>query len=174
MTDPVAIEIANLATGWSSKGLIPALATKFPDLRPAELTKRSEMSLPSKPAAAELAECQRNSRSSRFNLWHKVVYLSQGLERKLKPTDGFGGAEANQRGTSILQLERPMTMRDARLWAAYDIAPVTADVTRFIVRAVRASNLHSAFSRRLTEAKSMVEGMLAEPWFCVAIRKCVC
>jgi hypothetical protein len=59
-----------------------------------------------------------------------------------------------------------MTMRDARLWAAYDIAPVIADVISVHCpgTSARQTFIRACFLGDWAEAKSMVEGMLAEPW----------
>jgi hypothetical protein len=59
-----------------------------------------------------------------------------------------------------------MKMGGARLWAAYDMAPVIADVISAHCSGTSARQIfiRACFLGDWAEAKSMVEGMLAEPW----------
>ena len=84
-TDPVAIEIARLlGNGQEQDGLIPALAKKFPDLRPAEFDEalRDIIALQNL-VAAELAESERDLTKLKAELKHTNCMR----EAKL---DGFG------------------------------------------------------------------------------------
>ena len=60
-----------------------------------------------------------------------------------------------------------MTMGEARLWAAYDLAPVIADVISAHCpgTSARQTFIRACFLGDWAEAKSMVEGILAAPWF---------
>ena len=85
MTDPVAIEIARLlGNGLEQEGLIPALAMKFPDLRPAEFDEalRDVIALQNL-VAAELAECQRELTQLKVELqrYENLTYYLNSCEK---------------------------------------------------------------------------------------------
>ena len=85
MTDPVAIEIARLlGNGQEQERLIRALATKFPDRRPAEFDEalRDVIALQNL-VAAELAECQRGTHAAQAELQKQknLTYLPQQFAR---------------------------------------------------------------------------------------------
>jgi hypothetical protein len=75
MTDPVAIEIARLLGNGEQGRLMPALATKFPDRRPAEFEEalRDVIALQNL-VAAELAECQRGTHAAQAGLQVERVF----------------------------------------------------------------------------------------------------